>query len=288
MRGFTKLFASITESSIWGEDNNTLRVWICFLARCDAEGVVEGSIPGLAHLCRLSITDFKAALAKLEGPDEYSRTPDNEGRRIAPVAGGWRVLNYLAYREKGQTKDGSRAPYYRQYRQARQTQQDEPVECCAQQPTVACNTELLRVTQKQKQKQKQKTEAEDRSILLLSEAERGGNPPNPPPAEPGASSERRFTPPSREELDLEAAKIGLPAIEVDKFVSFYGSKGWKVGKTPMKSWRHSLTGWKLRWIEHVGAGTSAVYAPNGRPSGGYAPRIGTSTPSNAPFFPEKP
>lgn len=152
MRGFTKLFASITESSIWGEDNNTLRVWICFLARCDAEGVVEGSIPGLAHLCRLSIEEFNAALATLQGPDPYSRTPDNEGRRVAKITGGWQVLNYLAYREKGQAKEGSRAPYYRKYRNAPNTSSDAGVarntemlratnECCVQQSNVACNTE---------------------------------------------------------------------------------------------------------------------------------------------------
>lgn len=125
MRGFTKLFASITESSIWGEDDKTLRVWICFLARCDNEGIVEGSIPGLAHLCRMSIEDFKAAVTKLESPDPYSRTPDHEGRRVEPIQGGWRVLNYLSYRDKGQAKEGSRAPYMRIRREAQKLKETE-------------------------------------------------------------------------------------------------------------------------------------------------------------------
>jgi hypothetical protein len=32
-------------------------------------------------------------------PDKYSRTPDDEGRRIEVIDGGWRLLNYGKYRE---------------------------------------------------------------------------------------------------------------------------------------------------------------------------------------------
>ena len=60
-----------------------------------------------------------------------------------------------------------------------------------------------------------------------------------------------FAPPSRDELNLEASKIGLPSIEVDKFVDYYGSNGWKVGKVPMKSWTHALSGWAARWRERA-------------------------------------
>ena len=59
----------------------------------------------------------------------------------------------------------------------------------------------------------------------------------------------RFVPPTRDELNLESAKIGLPSIEVDKFVNHYASKGWKVGTAPMKSWPHALANWAVRWRE---------------------------------------
>ena len=75
---------------------------------------------------------------------------------------------------------------------------------------------------------------------------------------------RRFTPPIREELDMHAAKIGLPAVEVDKFVAFYVSKNWMVGKTKMKSWQGAMTGWKLRWEErngHANAGSRGGWQP---------------------------
>lgn len=69
----------------------------------------------------------------------------------------------------------------------------------------------------------------------------------------------RFKPPTREELNLEAAKIGLPDSEVDKFVNHYASVGWKVGKNPMKSWPHALGGWKARWQERNHANSRPGY-----------------------------
>ena len=60
------------------------------------------------------------------------------------------------------------------------------------------------------------------------------------------SQRSRFIPPTVEEVEAQCAQIGLPPIEATKFVNYYESKGWVVGKTKMKSWKHSLAGWKLR------------------------------------------
>lgn len=61
----------------------------------------------------------------------------------------------------------------------------------------------------------------------------------------------RFAPPTREELDLEAAKIGLPPEQVDQFAAYYGANGWRVGRNPMKSWPHALANWAARWRERT-------------------------------------
>lgn len=105
MPGYTKLFNSILASTIWREDDKTRLVWITLLAMADKNGVAEGSIPGLADLARVSIEDCKDALSKLMSPDEYSRTTDNEGRRIKPVEGGWAILNHAKYRAKMSTDE---------------------------------------------------------------------------------------------------------------------------------------------------------------------------------------
>ena len=97
-RTFTKLFASITESTVWCEPDRIRLVWICMLAMADARGRVWASIPGLANRARVPIADAEDAINRFLSPDEYSRTPDNEGRRIEPIDGGWRLLNHEKYR----------------------------------------------------------------------------------------------------------------------------------------------------------------------------------------------
>lgn len=95
---FTKLFSSITASTIWAARDQTRIVWITMLAMADQHGRVWASIPGLANIARVSIEDCETALEELLSPDKYSRTTEHEGRRIEPIDGGWRLLNHAKYR----------------------------------------------------------------------------------------------------------------------------------------------------------------------------------------------
>ena len=96
---FTKLFSSITESTIWVESNETRIVWIAMLAMADRKGRVWGSIPGLANRARVSVDGCRTAIATFLSPDPDSRTKVEEGRRIREIDGGWQLINYLKYRE---------------------------------------------------------------------------------------------------------------------------------------------------------------------------------------------
>jgi hypothetical protein len=100
MAGYTKLFGSIISSTIWGAEDHVRLVWITMLALADQFGRVEASVPGLAHQAHVGVDQTRAALSVLEAPDPDSRTPDHEGRRIAKMDGGWRLLNHSKYREK--------------------------------------------------------------------------------------------------------------------------------------------------------------------------------------------
>lgn len=100
MTGYSKLFGSIIHSSIWQAPDNVRLVWITMLAMKDQDGIVEASIRGLAKAAGQSIEQTKHAIEVLSAPDEDSRTPDHEGRRIAAVDGGWAVLNHHKYRDK--------------------------------------------------------------------------------------------------------------------------------------------------------------------------------------------
>lgn len=100
MNGYTKLFSSLIDSTIWRESKETKIVWITMLAKSDRDGIVEASLPGLADAARVSLDECIQALKKLSEPDEYSRTKEYDGRRIEEVDGGWRVLNHGKYRAK--------------------------------------------------------------------------------------------------------------------------------------------------------------------------------------------
>lgn len=58
------------------------------------------------------------------------------------------------------------------------------------------------------------------------------------------SQRSRFVPPTVEEVQTECEKINLPASEALKFVDYYESKGWLVGKVNMKSWKPALRNWQ--------------------------------------------
>lgn len=69
------------------------------LTLSDKDGVVEGSIPGLADAARISIEECEYGLSRLMSPDKYSRTKDFDGKRVGEIEGGWVILNYSKYRE---------------------------------------------------------------------------------------------------------------------------------------------------------------------------------------------
>lgn len=52
----------------------------------------------------------------------------------------------------------------------------------------------------------------------------------------------RFTPPSITDVQNYADSKGLK-IDAERFVDFYSSKGWTVGKSPMKDWRAAVRNW---------------------------------------------
>lgn len=95
---YNRLFASILDSSVWLEDNPTRIVWFTFLAAMDSDGFARfASIRNLSSRARVTDDEARSAVAVLEAPDPESSDPDNEGRRIERVPGGWMILNAGKY-----------------------------------------------------------------------------------------------------------------------------------------------------------------------------------------------
>lgn len=110
---YTKLFSSITASTIVSEPVATRWLWVTMLAMADQNGDVWGSIPGLARHANLSIEETETGLRRFQEPDRYSRTQDSDGRRVEIIDGGWHLINHGKYR-KIRSKE-ERREYMREY-----------------------------------------------------------------------------------------------------------------------------------------------------------------------------
>lgn len=110
---YTKLFTSITVSTIWQEPMETRLTWITMLAMADQNGDVYASIPGLARMANVPMDKVEAALACLLAPDPYSRSKENDGRRVEEIDGGWRLLNHSKFHAI--RMEAERAAYKREW-----------------------------------------------------------------------------------------------------------------------------------------------------------------------------
>ena len=65
---------------------------------------------------------------------------------------------------------------------------------------------------------------------------------------PNSGKRKRFVPPTVEEVKAYAKEKGWTesTFPSERFVDYYESKGWMVGKTPMRDWKAAARGWVSR------------------------------------------
>ena len=119
MTGYIPLFGEIVTSSIWNEDAYTCKVWVTLMALSDMKGNVYASVAGLAPVARVTIQQAETAIGILAAPDPYSRSREEEGRRITAIDGGWHIVNHNKYRQKAK----NRAEYYQEWRKERKEEE---------------------------------------------------------------------------------------------------------------------------------------------------------------------
>lgn len=101
METYSKLSSSLIHSTVWREPDHVRLVWITMLAIADRHGIVRASVPGLADAARVNIDSTIEALKRFSGPDQWSRSKVDEGRRIREISGGWELINHGLYRGLG-------------------------------------------------------------------------------------------------------------------------------------------------------------------------------------------
>lgn len=211
---FAKLFSSITESSLWSEPKEVRLLFVTMLAKADQSGFVEASIPGLARVANLSVEETELSLDCLQSPDKYSKNPDNEGRRVLAVPGGFVLLNYEDYRARRSTEE--RREYMREYMQAyrgKGKQCKQPVNH-SKPPLAQAEAEA---------EAEEKTHKHNVAVAPVS----------------------RFKKPTIQEVIDYVLEIQA-TVDAKDFVDFYESNGWKVGRNAMKDWKATVRQWNSR------------------------------------------
>jgi len=74
---------------------------------------------------------------------------------------------------------------------------------------------------------------------------------------------KRFTPPTRDEAFIYFSERGLTRAitESEKFVDFYQSKNWMVGKNKMKDWKAAARNWMRKSAEHTQPTNNQAQSP---------------------------
>jgi hypothetical protein len=208
--GFTKLDGNIIFSSIMGEDDSVFRVWIIILATCKRDGVSPATTIFISNITRKPLEEIERCIKVLESPDKNSRTPNNEGRRIKRVDGGFFVFNYEKYRE----------PDVSEYERERKRKQREINEKRAIVRDIPGNVPDPSASA---------SSSSSASSLSSFQEGCGGN--------------KNTIPPTLEMVTAYCIERNN-RIDPQEFIDSYTAKGWMIGKNKMKDWQASIRTWE--------------------------------------------
>jgi hypothetical protein len=98
--GFAKVYGDrLAQSSLLDTAVATRWVFIWMLSQADAEGRYRcATVAALARHANVTRAQAQKAVRELEASDPSSTSPDERGRRIVRIPGGWRVVNATKYR----------------------------------------------------------------------------------------------------------------------------------------------------------------------------------------------
>ena len=100
----------------------------------DQDGFVEITPPALSARTSIPIDIIKKGLEVLESDDPYSRTKGEYGKRITRIhedrPWGWRIVNYLKYRNMASQEDKRKymREYMREYRRRKKQEKKKKEE----------------------------------------------------------------------------------------------------------------------------------------------------------------
>lgn len=234
---YAKLFTSIYQGTLRGNSHGLL-VFTNLLAHCDKDGIADIHPRAIAEEVGLPIDHVRAALDVLESPDDESRSPEEQGRRIIRMdehrAWGWRVVNYAKYRAIRSEEDRREQNREAQARWREKHKQSKPA---------SADGETDKPIQKQMERQKEEE-----------------HPPTPRKRGERASRLPADWAPGEDGLKF-AAEWGLQggraSVEAEKFRDYWAAKG---GAAATK------TDWHATWRNWVRTAAERAPGANAAPS----------------------
>jgi len=98
---YGKIFESIYDGTLV-EDWRALITFQQFIVLCDADGIVDMTPNAISRRTGIPIEHIKAGIEILEHSDLFSRTKDNDGKRIIRLDDhrpwGWSIVNHQKYK----------------------------------------------------------------------------------------------------------------------------------------------------------------------------------------------
>lgn len=108
---YGKLFASMYEGSLYGNWQALVTLQQMVIL-CDPHGTLDMTPQALAARTSIPLEIIHEGIRLLEQPDEYSRSSEDEGRRIVRIDAtrpwGWRIVNYAYYRQLASAEEKRR------------------------------------------------------------------------------------------------------------------------------------------------------------------------------------
>lgn len=98
---YGKIFASMYKGTLYGHWE-AIVTFQQLIVIADADGIVDMTPQAICAHTSIPIDIIEKGLKKLAEPDQYSRTPGEEGRRIVCIdehrPWGWQIVNYVKYK----------------------------------------------------------------------------------------------------------------------------------------------------------------------------------------------
>lgn len=115
---FIKAHCELVTSSVWEGPYHQRIAWMALMVTSKTNGISPITEASLYRVANITKEEADDAILAFTSPDPKSRTPDNEGRRIERVSGGFRILNYFQYRDirTPEQKNAYMRDYMKKYR----------------------------------------------------------------------------------------------------------------------------------------------------------------------------